>query len=141
MTDKSTNGYSELKRRALLAKQRLKMGYWQQMYEERQKTLEEMSGNGDSERLVRDLQHEKVKRDEHRALCADKADEEELFYCKVCAILEKDENAMNPIGQLIDPTEYERLDSDNRQRYVLRLAQKFREMRERYYRERVGKSG
>ena len=53
MTDKSTNGYSELKRRALLAKQRLKMGYWQQMYEERQKTLEEMSGNGDSERLCR----------------------------------------------------------------------------------------
>ena len=141
MTDKSTNGYSELKRRALLAKQRLKMGYWQRMYEERQKTLEEMSGNGDSERLVRDLHHEKVKRDEHRALCADKADEEELFYCKVCAILEKDENATNPIGQLIDKSEYERLDADNRQRYVLRLAQKFREMRERYYRERVGKSG
>lgn len=133
--------YSELKKRALLAKQRLKMGYWQRMYEERQQALREIGQSDESVRLVRDLQQEKVRRDEHKALCCDKAEEEELFYNKVCSILEQDENATNPIGQLIDRVEFERLDNDNRQRYILRLSQKFREMRERYYRERVGKSG
>lgn len=141
MADKANKEYSELKRRALLAKQRLKMGYWQRMYEEKQKTLDQIGNNGNSVRLVNDLQLEKVRRDENKALDSEKADEEELFYCKVCNILENDENATNPIGQLIDRNEFERLDADNRQRYILKLAQKFREMRERYYRERTGKSG
>ncbi len=132
--------YSELKKRALLAKQRLKMGYWQRLCEEKQKALESMSDNGNV-RAVCELTQEKVRRDEHKALCAEKADEEELFYRKVCSILETDENTLNPIGQLIDKGEFDRLDENNRQRYILRLSQKFREMRERYYRERTGKSG
>lgn len=136
----SSNGYSELKKRALIAKQRLKMGYWQKMYEERERAIRELGGTGNEERIVRDLQQEKVRRDQNRALCAEQADKEELFYCKVCAILDEDENVTNPIGQLIDQGEYDRLDEANRQRYILQLAQKFREMRERYYRERTGKS-
>ena len=36
--------YSELKKRALLAKQRLKMGYWQRMEEEKEKKKEEGRG-------------------------------------------------------------------------------------------------
>ena len=141
LTDKPIKEYGELKRRALLAKQRLKMGYWQRMEDERQKALDEMGKGGESEKLVRELQQEKVRRDEHRALCTDKAEEEELFYTKVCTILERDENTINPIGQLIDREEFERLDENNRQRYILCLSRKFREMRERYYRERAGKSG
>ena len=129
--------YSELKKRAMLAKQRLKMGYWQKMYDEKQRALDKV---GDA-RQVNELTQEKVRRDELRAMNARGADEEELFYCKVCAILEKDENTTNPIGQLIDKSEFDRLDDNNRQRYILTLAQKFREMRERYYRERAGKSG
>ena len=132
--------YSELKKRALLAKQRLKMGYWHQMEKEKAKALNELGENNGNVRVVQELAQEKVRRDEHKALCADKADEEELFYCKVCSILEQDENSINPIGQLIDRKEFERLDEGNRQRYILRLSQKFREMRERYYRERAGKS-
>ena len=132
MADRANCGYSELKRRALLAKQRLKMGYWQRMYDEKQRAL--------SARLVKDLQYEKVRRDESRAFNSDKAKEEEEFYGKVCSILESDENTINPIGQLIDREEFEKLDADNRQRYILKLSQKFREMRERYYRERASKS-
>lgn len=141
MADKSNYEYSELKKRALLAKQRLKMGYWQRMYEEKQRALAELGKSADGERLVHDLQHERVLRDEHKALDADKATKEELFYNKVCSILEHDENTLNPIGQLIDRKEFEKLDENNRQRYILQLSQKFREMRERYYRERAGKSG
>lgn len=141
MADKAKKEYSELKKRALLAKQRLRMGYWQSMEEERQKTLAQMGETGKNVKLVRELQQEKVRRDEDKILYTDKAAEEELFYGKVCAILERDENTMNPIGQLIDRNEFERLDENNRQRYILQLSQKFRQMRERYYRERSGKSG
>lgn len=141
MADKANGEYSELKKRALLAKQRLKMGYWQKMYDEKMRALGEMGECGDKVRLVNDLQLEKVRRDENKALCAARADEEEQFYGKVCAILEEDENVTNPIGRLIDRDEFEKLDTDNRQRYILELSRKFREMRERYYRERVGKSG
>lgn len=133
--------YSELKKRALLAKQRLKMGYWQQAREEKQKALENVGDGNVNERSVYELTQEKLRRDEHKALYSSVFDEEELFYSKVCALLERDENATNPIGQLIDRNEYDRLDEGNRQRYILKLAQKFREMRERYYRERTGKSG
>lgn len=140
MADRANYGYSELKRRALLAKQRLKMGYWQRMYDEKQRALSEMGDSGSGARLVKDLQYEKVRRDESRAFNSDKAKEEEEFYGKVCSILESDENTINPIGQLIDKEEFEKLDADNRQRYILKLSQKFREMRERYYRERASKS-
>ncbi|MDE6398169.1 MAG: hypothetical protein K2L51_02500 [Clostridiales bacterium] len=132
--------YSELKKRALLAKQRLKMGYWQKMCDERRKTLEQMGNTGESERIVHDLVNEQVRRDEHKALGYNAVEEEEVFYGKVRAILERDENTLNPIGQVIDRGEFDALDADNKQRYILRLSQKFREMRERYYRERAGKS-
>ena len=140
MADKADYEYSELKKRALLAKQRLKMGYWQRMYDEKQRALTQMGESGDNVRLVNDLQYEKLRRDESMAYNSVKANEEEIFYDKVCSILEEDENTTNPIGQLINKEEFDKLDSDNRQRYILKLSQKFREMRERYYRERASKS-
>lgn len=130
MADKTKKEYSELKKRALLAKERLKMGYWQRLLEEKR------NASGDTLYESICLLQEKVRRDEQKLLCADKATEEERFYDKVCAILEQDENTLDPIGQLIDRDEYERLGADNRQRYILQLSQKFREMRERYYREK-----
>ena len=132
--------YSELKKRALIAKQRLKMGYWQKMCDERDRALEQMGNSEESVRIVRECQQDKVRRDEHKALGYDAAQRDEAFYGKVCDILERDENTLNPIGQLIDKNEFEKLDADNRQRYILQLSQKFRQMRERYYRERAGKS-
>ncbi len=141
MANKAGYEYSELKRRALLAKERLKMGYWQRMCDEKEKALEKIGNSNDNVRLITDLQHEKFKRDEHKALNCEKANEEEEFYVKVCSILENDENSMNPIGQLINRDEFDKMDEGNKQRYILQLARKFGEMRERYYRERNGKSG
>ncbi len=138
--DKAKKEYGALKKRAMLAKQRLKMGYWQKLVAERAQTLDKIGESDESVRLVRDLQQRQVRRDEDRALQPARADAEELLYSKVCAILEADENTTNPIGQLIDKDEFERLDESNRQRYILRLAEKFRELRERFYRERAGKS-
>lgn len=132
--------YTELKKRAMLAKQRLKMGYWQTMTDEKLRALNEIGLNTCNIQLVKDLQHAKVKRDENRALNFNAAQADENFYTKVCEILDSDENVTNPIGQLVDKDAYEKLDEDNKQRYILELAKKFRDMRERYYREKLGKS-
>ena len=140
MADKAKKEYGALKKRAMLAKQRLKMGYWQKMVEERQKALGELGKSEENVQLVQSLQREKVKRDEQKVLSAVRADEEELFYAKVRSILEEDENATNPIGRLIDRNRFEQLDENNKQLYILRLAEKFRQMRDRYYRERAGKA-
>ena len=140
MAEKAKKEYGALKKRAMLAKQRLKMGYWQKMLEERQKALGELGASDENLQLVQSLQREQVKRDEQKALSAVRADEEELFYAKVRSILEEDENATNPIGRLIDRNRFEQLDENHKQLYILRLAEKFRQMRERYYRERAGKA-
>ena len=140
MADKAKKEYGALKKRAMLAKQRLKMGYWQRMLEERQRALGELGESDENLQLVQSLQREQVRRDEQKALSSVRADEEEIFYAKVRSILEEDENATNPIGRLIDRSRFEQLDESNKQLYILRLAEKFRQMRERYYRERATKA-
>lgn len=128
---------SELKRRALLAKQRLRMGYWQNLERER----EELSRRGEmDEREVSAMQKDKFLRDEMMATDAGRAAAEERLYAKVCAILESDADTVSPIGQLIDKKEYMRLDECGRQKYILRLSEKFRELSRRYYLERGAKS-
>ena len=62
------------------------------------------------------------------------------MYLKVCRILDSEVVTTNPIGQLIDESEYESLDEGGKQRYILRLSEKFRELKDRYYKERIGKT-
>lgn len=113
------NQTGELKKRAWLAKQRLKMGYWESSKNE----TESAYGTARTNRL---LQSDEV------------SAPDEKLYRKVCAILDRDELTINPIGQLIDGEVYAELDPAARQRYVLELSDKFRELKERYYRERTG---
>jgi hypothetical protein len=126
---------SELKKRALLAKQRLKMGYWQRLEKERQDLN---SALGDAEDAKR-LQREKVQRDVMLVTDAKRARSEERFYEKVCKILSSDEDTLSPIGQLIDKEVYQALDDGGRQRYVLELSRRFRELSARYYLEQKAK--
>lgn len=107
----------ELKKRAWLAKQRLKMGYWESIK---------------TDALVAEQVRSSV------VACDDLSGEDEILYSKVCAILDRDELTINPIGQLIDGEVYAELDTAAKQRYVLELSDKFRELKERYYRERTG---
>ncbi len=102
----------ELKKRAWLAKQRLKMGYLKSAHD------------GVGTRV---------------ALSVDASESgDDTLYRKVCDILDRDELTLNPIGQLIDDNVYSGLDPAAKQRYVLELSDKFRELKERYYRERTG---
>lgn len=125
---------SELKRRALLAKQRMKMGYWQKMQDEREELMQR-SADSSHIQLLSSLQRSDYVRTTNMALNRERADKEEQLYQKVCSILSSDENVMNPIGQLVEREVYDLMDEQNKQRYILELSQKFRELRERYYKE------
>ena len=107
----------ELKKRAWLAKQRLKMGYW-----------ESAKSDTDVPEQVRGA----------RLPDDGLSGADEKLYRKVCAILDRDELTINPIGQLIDGDVYAELDTAAKQRYILELSDKFRELKERYYKERTG---
>lgn len=128
---------SELKRRALLAKQRLKMGYWQQLETDRKRLETETSL---SERGIVELQQAKLKRDMMFATDAQKAKSEETLYEKVCKILDENEDTLSPIGQLIDKELYRTMDESARQKYILELSGKFRELSRRYYLEHSAKT-
>ena len=132
--------YGELKKRALIAKQRMRMGYWQTMNEEKEKALQAAGQGYASVRLVRDNLHAKFERDNNMVLNGTQAMRDEKLYGKVCEMLENDEDVINPIGMLVEHEIYDEMDEVGKQRYILELSKKFREMRERYYKERKSKS-
>lgn len=126
---------SEIKRRALLAKQRLKMGYWQRMQEDRDKIM----GATNNNELIHSAHNARMRefeRDTRRALGDDFAEKDELLYSKVREMLDRDEDVMNPIGLLMDKEAFDHMDANNKQRYILELSAKFRELKDRYYKEK-----
>ena len=127
--------YSELKKRALIAKQRMRMGYWQTMNEEKEKALSDVGQGYASVRLVRDNLHAKFERDNNMVLNSSRAANDEKLYEKVCSMLGEDENVISPIGLLVDRSVYDNMDEIGKQRYILELSKKFAEMQERYYKE------
>ncbi len=120
----------ELKKRCQIAKQRLKMGYFDAVSRQ----------NADEERVaVARTQAEysgRTREFEYVSNAYNAADEK--MYKKVCDMLGSDEITLNPIGQLIERDVYDGLDPSGKQRYILELSDKFRELQERYYRENTG---
>lgn len=119
----------ELRKRCQLAKQRLKMGYWDSIREGRNTQPTDSVAIPDNARL-------RLRRELTCETTESVADER--MYKKVCDILDSDEVALNPIGQLIESDVYTALDAAGKQRYILELSNKFRELKDRYYRERTG---
>lgn len=130
---------NELKKRALLAKQRMKMGYWEQMMKDREKLISEVGSTYEAQKLVSDYQRDKYNR-EYNITVSRSASQDEQLYEKVRVILDSEELVINPIARLIDKNEYDKMDNEAKQRYVLELSKKFRELKERYNRERMNKS-
>lgn len=125
-----TRKTGELKKRCWLAKQRLKMGYFDSKQQD----------NSNVAASTRVIKAEIVYRHDLAAEVAASApsETEERMYRKVCDILGGDEIALNPIGQLIERDVYDKLDPNGKQRYVLELSEKFRELQARYYKEKTG---
>jgi len=116
---------------AAQAKKRLKDGYWQGYVKERDETRTAALSRGQNP-----VDAEEYLRKKYVVSASSGASrEDEALYNRVKAILENDENSLNPIGQLIDGDEYSTLDDASKQRYILRLSAKFKELSERYYKE------
>lgn len=127
---------SELKKRAYLAKQRLRMGYWDKIAGDKR----ELESKNTDARAVAELQRARIGRDELMSVDRDRAKKDEKMYEKVCKILDEDENQTGPIGRLIDKELYVSLSEAGKQKYILELAEKFRELSRRYYAEHANKT-
>lgn len=123
---------SEMKKRALLAKQRLKMGYWNKIEQKRM----QLESDNRPEVEVSEIVRATARRDEMLALERERAQAEEELYNKVRQILDENPDETAPIGRLIDRAVYESLDEGGKQRYILTLAEKFRALSARYYLEK-----
>ena len=132
--------YSELKKRALLAKQRLKMGYWNKLDKEREEFLKREGNSLENERKIKEIQRARFIRENIECINKSEITEREKMYVKVCEILDSDEDTCNPIGQLVDYDKYNSLDESGKQRYILWLSKEYNELKQRYYQERLIKS-
>ena len=126
-----TRKTGELKKRCWLAKQRLKMGYFDSLKQENSQSENMQVGSSP-------IAEYSMRVNRLAEVAASTSSTDEKMYRKVCDILDSSEIALNPIGQLIERDVYDGLDANGKQRYVLELSEKFRELQERYYRERTG---
>ena len=117
--------YSELKKRALLAKQRLKMGYWNKLDKEREEFLKREGNSLENERKIKEIQRARFIRENIECINKSEITEREKMYVKVCEILDSDEDTCNPIGQLVDYDKYNSLDESGKQRYILWLSKEY----------------
>jgi hypothetical protein len=113
------------------------MGYWQKLLKERNDLITLGGNTVEARRRADEARRQQYSRDNLRFVDVDRAKGEEELYRKVCAILDEDEDVINPIGKLIDEKEYAKMDSMAKQKYVLYLSKKYREMRDRYYLEKM----
>lgn len=127
---------TELKRRAIIAKQRLRMGYWQNLLQERDDLIELGGNTMQAKAVAEQIQRHKANRENLIQLEVDSAKEEETMYKKVSEMLSKDEDVCNPIGLLVDHEVYDSLDFMAKQKYILDLSRTYRRMRERYFLEK-----
>lgn len=118
-----------LKDYAKLAKKRLASGYWNKIRQERADYINNSNEDVDK---INEIYTKRLMREIYAA--SQNSDEE--LYSKVCHILDKDSCVINPITQLIDHAEYDKLDFPSQQAYLIKLADKYKEMRERYDREK-----
>lgn len=131
MQGKKANKSLNLKDYAKMAKKRLSSGYWQQIRQERADYIK--NNSTENVEKINRLYEKRLMREIYYSQTQDKDEE---LYRKVCRILDKDGYVINPISQLIDHGEYDNLDFASRQTYLIKLTDKYKELRERYDKER-----
>lgn len=62
--------------------------------------------------------------------------EDEKLYCKVKEILSENEDAVNPIGKLVDKSKFSALSPCEQERYLFELIDKYKKMKERFIQEK-----
>lgn len=117
------------------ARKRMKSGFWQKMREEKEQAILVALENGQSIEAV----EAQFKRKIQCAICA-KEDEQQIlddeaFYEKVCKVLESTDLLMSPLAKLIDHEIYDNLSERDKQNYILKLSDRFVQMKQRYAEE------
>ena len=125
----------DLKTFAKEAKIRFKHGFWKNYNENKQKKIEEGIERGFSEKDIIKIQTEKAKREIKTQF--DKKNLDDIMYEKAVSIFESDEIILNPIKRMIDDEVYSSLNDTEKQRYILDLAAKFNEFKDRYEKEKL----
>jgi len=111
------------------AKLRLKQGFWQNYRNNLQEELVRAKKEGMNESLVERYFAGKV-------TCTVKGgQDDEEFYEKVKALLLEEGEVSNAIGRLTDREYYDSLSYEEKQRYTLRLSERYLKARERFQRE------
>ncbi|MCL2598986.1 MAG: hypothetical protein FWD76_03640 [Firmicutes bacterium] len=133
------NASVDLRSRASQAKKRLVQGFYEQKTDEKNDAIlcaqENGFGSLDAEVYKRIAIKREVELSHSQALA-----KEEEMYQKVCRLLQADGDVMDPIGKLVDRSVFDSLTSATaKQKYILDLAAKFREMSERYRNEKLYK--
>ncbi len=62
--------------------------------------------------------------------------EDDVLYEKVVNILNEEEEVLNPIARLMDMTKYKKLDQAGKERYFFSLVNKYRDLKDRYIKEK-----
>ena len=71
-----------------------------------------------------------------RKIFENETEEDEILYRKVCELLSQNKVVTNPIGMLADKQKMSTMSEQAKQHYVFELSKKFKEMKERYFKER-----
>ena len=123
---------SDFRMLALGAKRRMKDGYWQRTNALRENAIQNMRSQGKNTVIA---QNYYITRLSNELYGRKPNGEDDALYKKVCRILENCADTENPIGMLVDKNIYDKLDANSKQRYIFKLADKYRQLKNRYYTE------
>lgn len=121
------NRQVSIKSTAKQAKQRLVSGYWNDIRQKRNEYFDKID-YFDKEKLQRSY----TNRLERQIKNQTSADPDAVLYKKVCKLQAQDTFVLNPISQLINHEEYDKLPDSEKQIYLMRLTKKYNELLDRY---------
>ncbi|MBR1983509.1 MAG: hypothetical protein IKA12_02350 [Clostridia bacterium] len=121
-----------LKQYAKEAKLRLKNGFWQDYKSNLDKQVEIAESTGVSPSKVKEYYSQRVYEN-----IKNPDDDEESFYQKVKTLLDEEGEVSNAIGRLTDKKVYDSLSYDEKQRYSLKISERYLKAVERYKKENL----
>ena len=113
------------------AKKRLKQGFWKTYHEDLKNELDRAEEIGVSASKVKEYYSERF-----NASIKNINNDEEEFYLKVKTLLDSEGEVSNAIGRLTDKAYFETLSYEEKQRYTMRLSERYVKAVERYNKEK-----
>jgi len=135
------NKCPELKKKAKNAKKRLATGYWDIVKQRKEIALTTSDTVVMDKAAIGAYCRRNYGAETAQAYIVADMIEDERLYKKVCAFLASDIVVSNPIGLLLDKDKLNGLDEAAKNRYVLQMSNKYREMCERYNKEQRHTNG